>query len=116
MGRGKPFLGETTDKDKGFYGIEQFELTVVQDRFGRYTDQDRPREARFTKDNIARYLSCVNPRCRQGGLDLQSIVNVWPSGEMTLSCNGHEGSPKGRVQGNPCENSFSVILKKSTDE
>lgn len=113
MARGKPFLGETTDKDKAFFGIDAFELAVVQDRFGHYTQDGLPRVARFTKDNIPRNLSCANPRCRQGGLDLQSIVNFWPSGEMTLPCGGHEGSPAGRRQGDPCDNSFAITLEKS---
>ena len=112
MSRSKPFLGETTDREKAFYGIASFELTVVQDRFGMYTREAWQRESRFTKGDIPRYLRCANPRCQQGGLDLQQIVNFWPSGEQTFHCNGHEGTPQGRRKGDPCDNSFVVTLVK----
>lgn len=112
----KPFLGETTDRDKAFAGIASFELTVVQDRFESYTRAVWQRESRFTKSNIPRYLRCANPRCQQGGLDLQQIVNFWPSGERTFHCDGHEGTPKGRRKGDPCDNSFLVTLVKVEGE
>jgi hypothetical protein len=114
--RSKPFLGETTDRDKAFSGIDAFELKVVQDRFGHYTRKAWQRESQYTKSNVPRYLRCANPRCQQGGLDLQQIVNFWPSGEQTFSCNGHEGSSAGRRRGDPCDNSFVVTLTKSEDE
>lgn len=113
MKTSKPFLGETTDRDKAFYGINSFELTVVQDRFGHYTSHAWQREVRYTKADIPRHLRCANPRCQQGGLDLQQTVNFWPSGERSFPCNGHEGTPKGRRQGDPCDNVFVVTLTKS---
>lgn len=112
MSKAKPFLGETTDRDKAFYGIAAFELTIVQDRFGMYTREAWQRESRYTKSDVPRYLACANPRCQQGGLDLQQIVNFWPSGERTAHCSGHEGSPNGRRPGDPCDNSFVVTLTK----
>jgi hypothetical protein len=111
--RARPFLGETTNRDKAFAGIDAFELTVVQDRFGMYTREAWQRESRYTKSSGPRYLTCANPRCHQGGLDLQQIVNFWPSGERTFPCNGHEGTPKGRRRGDPCDNSFVVTLTKT---
>jgi hypothetical protein len=116
MNTGKPFLGETTDREKAFSGIASFELKVVQDRFGMYLREEWQRESRYTKSNIPRYLRCANPRCQQGGLDLQQIVNFWPSGEKTFYCNGHEGTPKGRRKGDPCDNSFVVTLSKTESE
>jgi hypothetical protein len=32
--------------------------------------------------------------------------------ERTFTCNGHEGSPKGRRIGRPCTNGFEVTLVK----
>ena len=116
MSRGKPFLGETTDRSKAFSGIDSFELAVVQDRFEQYTREPWQRELRYTKDDVPRYLACANPRCQQGGLDLQQVVNFWPSGQRTIHCNGHEGTPKGRRLGDPCDNSFVVTLNKSENK
>ena len=113
MSKTTPFLRETTDRKKAFYGIESFELTVVQDRFGHYTRDGKPRQSHYSKDDVPRHLACANPRCQQGGLDLLQIVNFWSSGEMKLPCNGHEGTPKGRRHGDPCDNSFLVTLAKS---
>jgi hypothetical protein len=112
MSKPKPFLGETTDRDKAFFGIASFELKVVEDPFGHHT-REGGREYRFTKSNIPRYLKCANPRCQQGGLDLQQIVNFGSAGQTTLYCNGHEGSPAGRRKGDPCDNSFIVTLEKT---
>lgn len=110
MAEARPFLGETHDRDHAFPGIDELQVTVVQDRFGQYTPDGRRRESRFTKKNIPRYLSCMNPRCQQGGLDLQQIVLLWSEGESTVWCNGHEGTPKGRRKGDPCENRFDITL------
>lgn len=112
MSRARPFLGETTDRDRAFHGIKSFELSVIQDRFGHHTREPWQRESRYTKMDIPRFLACANPRCQQGGLDLQQIVNFWPSGERTVHCGGHEGTPQGRRRGDPCDNSFVVTLRK----
>lgn len=110
MTRSRPLLGETTDREKAFPDIVSIELVVVQDRSGYYTRHSWQRESRFTKATIPRYLTCANPRCQQGGLDLQQFVEFWPSGQHSFSCNGHEGTPKGRRKGAPCINSFEVTL------
>lgn len=115
MSAAKPFLGVTHDRDKALDGIASFKLTVAQDRFGRYTHSAWQREAHYSKSNLPRYCVCANPRCQQGGLDLQQIVTYWPPGERTFPCNGHEGTPKGRRVGDPCDNSFVVTLVRSED-
>ena len=106
----RPFLGETHDRDRAFPGIDELDLIVGQDKFGHYTLDGRPRESHYTKGDIPRHLNCVNPRCQQGGLDLQRIVMFWLEGQRTVSCNGHEGTPKGRRKGDPCENRFDISL------
>jgi hypothetical protein len=37
-------------------------------------------------------------------------VMSWSEGERTVWCNGHEGTPKGRRKGSPCENRFDITL------
>jgi hypothetical protein len=110
MAEYRPFLGETHDRNRAFPSIDELELIVVQDKWGHYTRDGQPRESRYTKDDIPRHLSCVNPRCQQGGLDLQKFVMVWSDGHHNVWCNGHEGTPKGRRKGDPCENRFDVTL------
>lgn len=116
MSKTSPFLGAAKTRDEAFPSIASFELTVIQDLYGYYASEPRRREAHYTKDNVPRHHACINPRCQQGGLDLQQIVNFWPSGEMVLHCGGHEGTPKGRRKGAPCDNRFAVTLLKSDNK
>jgi hypothetical protein len=104
MTRREPFLGETTDRREAM-GLDALRLIVIKQ--WRYEP-----EQRFTKATMPRHLKCANPRCRQGGLDLQEIVINWGSMQRTFYCSGHEGSPKGRRKGDPCTNSFEVTLEK----
>jgi hypothetical protein len=110
MAEHRPFLGETQDRNRAFPNIEELDLTVVQDKYGQYTRDGRPREAHYTKGDIPRHLACVNPRCQQGGLDLQRTVMFGTEGQRTVWCGGHEGTPKGRRKGDPCENRFDITL------
>jgi hypothetical protein len=110
MADSRPFLGETHDRNKAFPGIDELAIVVVQDKWGNYTRDGQPRESRYTKGDIPRHLPCVNPRCQQGGLDLQAYVMFSSGGEITVWCNGHEGTPKGRRKGDPCENRFDITL------
>jgi len=106
----RPFLGETTDREKAFPDVESLELTVVQDPYGQYARHAWQRESRYTKANMPRRLTCLNPRCQQGGLELQQIILFSPSGQRSYYCNGHEGTPKGRRKGDPCDNRFDVTV------
>lgn len=113
------FLGETTDREKAFPDIISLDLTIAQDRFGHYTRHSWQREQRFSKADIPRNFTCANARCQQGGLDLQQIISFWPPGQHTFHCNGHEGTPKGRRKGNPCDNRFEltlVVIRRSAAE
>ena len=106
----QPFLGETTDRNEAFPDIISLTLTIRQDPFGHYLRPDRNHPATYTKANLRRRVECANPRCQQGGLDLQPIIDFQPNGEHEFSCSGHEGSPGGRRKGQPCNNSFQITL------
>jgi hypothetical protein len=106
----KPFLGTTTDVNEAFPGIDEIDVTITQDPYGYYLRNDWQRTSRFSKSTMKRHLACVNPRCQQGGLDLQQIVLFHADGKYEFSCNGHEGTPAGRRIGNACDNRFSVEL------
>lgn len=101
---------ETTDRDKGLSGIKELTISVKQDPYGYYILDDRFRESTYTKSTLPRYAQCCNPRCRQGGLDLQTVAMFAADGERTISCQGHEGSPKGRRRGDSCDNVFVVTI------
>lgn len=115
MRQSKPFLGETTDRARAFPGISVLEVKVEQDKWEHYTEKPSQRESRFTLANVPKHVPCVNPRCQQGGLDLQEIVVFFSNGEHVLSCNGHEGSPSGRREGEACDNSFVVTINKTEE-
>jgi hypothetical protein len=113
MSKDKPFLGETTDRARAFPGIESLNVSITQDLWEHYAVGASQRNRSYTLDNIPKRLYCVNPRCRQGGLDLQEFAVFWPNGEHRISCSGHEGSPAGRRIGDPCDNLFIITLTKN---
>ncbi len=107
----KPFFGETTDRSEAFRDFKSIDLIVTQDPWNRHARFEYQRESHYTLATIQRHQSCLNPRCQQGGLDLQRIIMFQPDGEHEFWCNGDEGTPKGRRQGDPCDNRFTVKLK-----
>jgi len=106
----KPFLGTTTNVNDAFPGIEEINITIEQDPYGYYCKHDWQRVSQFTKSTIPKHLQCVNPRCQQGGIDLQNVVLFNPNGECDFPCNGHEGTPAGLRIGDPCDNHFKIKL------
>ncbi len=106
----RPLLGTTTDVNKAFPGIEEIDLTISQDPYGYYCKHDWQRTSRFNKSNVPSHLGCANPRCQQGGLELQQIILFNADGAYDFGCNGHEGTPGGRKIGDPCDNSFNLNL------
>lgn len=103
----EPFLGYTNDVSKAFPGIKDFRVTIAEDPNGYYLTSDRQRERTYRKGDPTRH-PCANPRCQQGGLDIQQLVMVLGPGTYNFDCEGHDGSPKGRRKGDPCDNRFSV--------
>lgn len=108
--RTQPLLG-TTDRKTALAGFKEIRLEVSQDPFGYYAKSDTLRAHTYSEASLPRGERCLNPRCQQGGLDLQMIVEFWPDGtEKTFPCGGHEGTLKGRVKGQSCDNSFKISL------
>ncbi len=105
----RPFLGETTDRQEALAGVAPFRLRIEQDLYGYFT-QPSQRVSDYTKDDLQKREHCRNPRCQQGGLDLQQIVTFGQPGTFSYRCDGHEGSPQGRRKGMPCMNTFVVTL------
>ena len=112
----RPFLGETTDRKSAFPGIKSLSVKIAQDPYGCHCREQWMRENSYSKLDIPRYQKCKNPRCQQGGLDLQMLV--WNYGNIeaqTFYCNGHEGTPKGRRKGAPCTNVFTITIKTEAE-
>lgn len=70
----------------------------------------------FTLDSLPETVPCTNPRCRRGGLALRFQLdgmakNQESDGEFSKLCRGEEGSPKGRVPGKRCLNSFRAVVR-----
>lgn len=106
------FLGTpTNDVNKAFPDIKSIDITIDRDPYGWYCSKKGQKIVHFTKSSLQRFVNCPNPLCQQGGLDLQAIISYRDSDEFTLSCKGHEGSPKGRRKGDPCDNAFKITLK-----
>lgn len=107
----RPLLGETTDREKALPGIKSLLIIIKQDPYGYYATHEHQSEARYTKMNLPRNVTCCNPRCQQGGIDLQNIALYAKNGERSCPCPGHEGSPKGRRKGDSCDNVFIITVE-----
>jgi hypothetical protein len=107
----RPLLGETHDRKKAFPNIKRLEVIVKQDPFSLYVRDDWRKSSSFTIANVPRRVACINPRCQQGGFDMQMQIEFGDCEERQLYCVGHEGTPAGRRKGAPCENVFSVTIR-----
>jgi hypothetical protein len=107
----KPLFGTTNQVNEAFPGVISVDLHVSQDPNGYYRRSAGQNTNYFTLQSLSRHVDCLNPRCNQGGLDLQNIVRFFESGEYDFWCRGHEGTPKGRKVGDSCDNRFSISLK-----
>lgn len=105
-----PFFGTTTNVDEAFPEIDEIDIIIEQDPYGYYCQHESGRISHYKKSTMPRYEQCANPRCNQGGIDLQNFVLFHSNGEYDLSCKGHEGSPAGRRKGDPCDNYFKIKL------
>jgi hypothetical protein len=107
----RPFLPETTNKSEAFPGIAALEIKVSQDPYGMFVQQEHRRTATYSLHNIPRRVGCLNPKCQQGGFDLQMQVSFGDCVDRKLYCSGHEGTPAGRRKGDPCSNVFTVTVR-----
>ena len=102
----EPLLGGKTTFSKAFPEIANITLEV--DQGGR--------KRTYGKANFpGEFVNCSNPLCYNGGVRIGSIINDMTFDrdteyEGSLSCQGHEGSPKGRRNYGPCLNRFKVKI------
>ena len=105
-------FGRKVGFEEAFPDIRDITVKVEQSGDG----VDRWNETRhFSKHSIGEYFDCANSLCYNGGVRIGSIVrNMEFSNEThyedSLSCQGYEGSPKGRRNYGPCFNRFKITV------
>lgn len=115
----RPFLGsQPVPFRQAFPNIGKFSIRIEQDIFGFHTQGAWQRVQNYTPDQPPpEIVACINPRCKQGGLDLRAFIYTADGRtgplelEETFHCHGREGSLKGRRIGDPCDNSFKATMK-----
>jgi hypothetical protein len=100
----RPLLGPAKTLLSAFPHIARIEVRVVEEN--AYVGWRRDR---VFQNDVPAAIPCSNPRCREGGYDIANLIYFVAEGrktndEITIRCNGHEGSPKGRRRGDPCTN------------
>jgi hypothetical protein len=83
--------------------------------------REHQRQMRYSESTLPGKIPCANPRCRQGGFDLNTTLmavtqDTNPGFEGKLYCSGHEGTPKGRRIGDPCYNSVNFVLSVTYED
>lgn len=100
----------TTNVNDAFPRIGEFDITIEQDPFGYYSQNESQRTCRITKATLPNHVQCINSKCQQGGIDTQSFLLSHSDGEYMISCNGHEGTLAAKRIGDPCDNYFKIKL------
>lgn len=106
------FLGEKVPFCKAFPQVEKVELHVRVSEWP--SEETTPRY--YTQDNLGEYVDCINPRCYNGGFRIGDILremvrNGQKEFSGSASCQGYEGSPKGRRNYGPCDMRFAYTVK-----
>lgn len=101
---------QKTSFDEAFPQISEVSVEVTQT--GRGVSQ-LLNKLTYTKQSLGEFINCSNPLCYNGGFSIGSILREMVNNKQsdlstTRSCQGYEGSPKGRHRWGPCMNNFSV--------
>jgi len=102
----RPFLGTVPTFRQAYPNLQSVRLEAIH-----HGDipQEWQRKSVYSEGNLPSNISCTNPRCKQGGYDLNTVFVILTGSkdthyESTIHCHGHEGSPKGRRRGDSCMN------------
>lgn len=103
-------FAQKTTFDEAFPQIAEVSVEVTQT--GRGVSQVLSKLT-YTKQSLGEFINCSNPLCYNGGFSIGSILremvrNKQSDLSTTRSCQGYEGSAKGRSRWGPCMNCFSV--------
>jgi hypothetical protein len=108
-----PFLGKTDRFEKAFPGVKNIRVEVIEEGEGvsKYTNPSI-----YTGNNLpGEFINCKNPRCYGGGIRIGDQIRFMMADgetykEFSDSCDGYEGSPKGRKRYGPCDNYFKITI------
>ncbi len=111
-----PFDGVARSFDEAFPDVAELEVAIEQYQYGTAGDRQGKGRQRFGKDRAGRFIRCDNPRCWQGGFDLQAmmrkmVANRTAEDEQSAICRGSERSPKGQKVYSGCGNYFTVRVR-----
>ena len=99
--RSQPFLGQRVGFRERYPTVES---ATVQ-----FTESDGcDSQTRYWNLSDGPRIHCGNARCERGGYDIEWLVDDMigrraESGEIKMSCNGDEGTPKERKLGRECD-------------
>jgi hypothetical protein len=105
------FFGQRTDFSGAFPMIDEINVEIEESGSGVAEWNKKSHYSKSTLTN--EYIRCSNPRCRNGGFSLESIIReMFFTGKLIFEtstlCEGYEGSPKGRIKGKKCINYFKI--------
>lgn len=114
----KPFLGQPVTFKAAYPDF--LSLRLIGTQHGEMNSPSQSQVA-YSESTIPRVIPCSNPKCRQGGYDLQPfLITLAHSKDLAyeghICCNGHEGTPKGRVKGDPCFNHLEFKIEATYKE
>lgn len=119
-GRHYLFRGPPTTFEKSFPMVASLRVEIRAERI--WGAAEHP--TLYTERTVPPLINCGNPRCYGGGLNLERVLR-WDvverrktEYEAQLSCEGYEGSPKGRRRTGSCDTTYrlavAVTYKDST--
>lgn len=121
-------MGVPSERSGGLFGLShrfESEFASIDDAIIQFTESDygnNPKSGVWSLRNNGPVMACGNPKCQRGGYNLATEVRNMISANMSereirLSCNGDEGSPKGRRVGRECMQRLKakITLKFNAD-
>jgi hypothetical protein len=104
------FLGKDSTFEKAYPKINK--IQVIVDEYDGFSSTHKV----YGKNELSMVIPCGNKRCKQGGYPIDQIIYIMVESKkveekIKLSCEGHEGSPKGREKGESCYNYAEITIK-----
>ena len=110
--RRQPFIGHLTSFHEAYPTVENATVRFTETDFG--SDP----EVRYWSLADGPRIPCRNSACQRGGYNLEWLVGSMiaskvESKEISMSCDGDEGTPKGRKIGRSCDMSMKGTINVS---
>jgi hypothetical protein len=105
-----PVFGAKVTFKEAFPNIESVTVDVVEtDEYG-----DERRMTYFETD-LGQFIDCSRDRCYNGGFDIGKEIRRLYSAKLTegngeMSCQGRDGTPKGKYKGESCDHRFTFSI------